>query len=182
MGRSKASLPFGGETLLERVLRIVAPQVDDVILAAAPAQSVPAGFGVVRDPGEGRGPLPALLRALPHVRHDCAFVVACDTPLLQPAIIAMLVRLSEGWEACVPLLEGVMMTTCAVYRPEAVLAAARREGDPFPSSLHGLVQKLRVRMVPPQQLREADPELLSFKPCNTPEEYRQALRLAGLAA
>jgi molybdopterin-guanine dinucleotide biosynthesis protein A len=181
MGQSKASLPFGSETLLERVVRIVAPQVEDVILAAAPSQSVPAGFDVVRDAGEGMGPLPALLGALPHVRHDCAFVVACDTPLLQPAIIPMLVGLSEGWDACVPLLDGVMMTTCAVYRPEAVLAAARCKDASFPSSLHGLVERLRVRMVQSQELRLADPELLSFKPCNTPEEYRQALQSAGLA-
>ena len=39
MGRDKASLPFGPETLVERVVRLVTPFVSDVVLAAAPGHS-----------------------------------------------------------------------------------------------------------------------------------------------
>jgi molybdopterin-guanine dinucleotide biosynthesis protein A len=181
MGRPKATLPFGSETLLERVLRLVAPHVDDIVLAAGPGQWVPGGWTVVRDTGEGLGPVPALIGALPHVRHTAAFVVACDIPLLQPAIIATLFELSAGWEACVPVVDGVEMTTCAVYRPAAVLAAARTAGADPPSSLRGLLARLRVRTVETEVLRRLDPDLLSFTPCNSPAEYRHALELAGLA-
>ncbi len=181
MGRSKATLPFGSETLLERVLRLVAPQVDDIVLAAGPGQQVPAGWDVVRDSGEGLGPVPALIGALSHVRHTAAFVVACDTPLLQPAIITTLFELSAGWDACVPVVDGVEMTTCAVYRPEAVLAASRTGGTSRPTSLRGVLAQLRVRAVDADAIRLPDPDLLSFTPCNTPDEYRRALRLAGLA-
>ena len=62
MGQDKASLPFGDETLLDRVLRLVATVADDVVLAAAPAQPVPAGVRVSRDATTGVGPLPALSR------------------------------------------------------------------------------------------------------------------------
>ena len=181
MGRPKASLPFGNETLLERVVRLIAPHVDDIVLAAGPGQQVPAGLDVVRDAGEGLGPVPALIGALSHVRHTAAFVVACDTPLLQPAIIATLVELSAGWDACVPVVDGVEMTTCAVYRPDAVLAAARNGGASPPSSLRGVLAQLRVRTVDTGVLRRLDPDLLSFTPCNSPSEYRRALELAGLA-
>jgi len=180
MGRTKAALPFGGETLLERVLRLVAPCVDDVVLAAGAGQRVPAGWDVVRDASDGLGPVPALLGALSHVRHAATFVVACDTPLLQPAIIARLVELSEGWDACVPVVGGVEMTTCAVYRADAVLAAVRDAGEPPPTSLRKLIAQLRVRSVDADALRAVDPDLLSFSPCNTPDEYRRALELAGL--
>jgi molybdopterin-guanine dinucleotide biosynthesis protein A len=181
MGRPKATLPFGDETLLERVVRLVAPHVDDIVLAAAPRQQVPAGYDVVRDASEGAGPVPALIGALFHVRHAAAFVIACDTPLLQPAIITTLVELSAGWDACVPVVDGVEMTTCAVYRPDAVLAALRAGGPTPPSSLRGVLAKLKVRIVDTDVLRRVDPDLLSFTPCNSPAEYRRALQLAGLA-
>jgi molybdenum cofactor guanylyltransferase len=181
MGRPKATLPFGHETMLERVVRLVSPCVDDIVLAAGPGQQVPAGLAVVRDPSEGLGPVPALIAALSQVRHAAAFVVACDTPLLQPALIATLFELSVGWDACVPVVNGVEMTTCAVYRPDAVLAAARAGKASPPSSLRGVLAQLRVRTVGSDVLRRLDPDLLSFTPCNSPDEYRRALELAGLA-
>ena len=181
MGRPKATLPFGNETLLERVVRLVATQVDDIVLAAGPGQPVPAGWHVVRDATEGSGPVPALIGALAEVRHAAAFVVACDTPLLQPDLIGMLFELSAGWDACVPVVDGIEMTTCAVYRPDAVLAAARAAGSSPPSSLRGVLAQLRVRAVEADVLRRLDPHLLSFTPCNSPADYRHALALAGLA-
>jgi molybdopterin-guanine dinucleotide biosynthesis protein A len=125
--------------------------------------------------------VPALIGALSHVRHPTAFVVACDTPLLQPDIIAALFDLSAGWDACVPIVDGVEMTTCAIYRPDAVLATARTGPPSEVSSLRAVLARLRVRTVEADALRLLDPDLLSFTPCNTPAEYRRALQLAGLA-
>jgi len=181
MGRPKADLPFGPETLLERVIRLVSPDVDDIVLAAAPGQHLPHGFPVVTDSLADQGPLPALVGALAHVRRDLAFVVACDTPLLQPGVAALLVELCSDWDAAVPVIDGVEMTTCAVYRREAVLAAEKRREASSVSSLRRLLSQLRTRRVEPEMLRSADPALLSFTPCNSPEEYQRALVLAGLA-
>lgn len=180
MGRDKASLPFGPETLLERVIRLVRSVMDEVVLAAGADQILPPGLPVVRDAAEGRGPLPALLSASAAVHGDHVFLVACDTPLLQPPLVRLLLDQARGWDACVPLIDGVPMTTCAVYRTSAVRAAA---GPPIVTggSLRSLLAGLRTLHVDEAALRKADPDLLSFLPCNTPEEYRHALALAGLS-
>ena len=60
------------------------------------------------------------------------------------------------------------MTTCAVYRPDAVLTAWRTGGASPPSSLRGVLAQLRVRSVDTDVLRRVDPDLLSFTPCNSP--------------
>jgi molybdopterin-guanine dinucleotide biosynthesis protein A len=180
MGRDKASLPFGRETLLERVVRLVRLVLDDVVVSAGDGQPVPAGCRVVRDPERGLGPVPALLQALGEVRHDRAFVVACDTPLLVPSLVSSLVDLSQGWDACVPVVEGVQMTTCAVYWAEAALRLGASAAPPGPRSLRALAAGLRTRFVPADELVAVDPGLRSFVPCNTPEEYRRALELADL--
>jgi molybdopterin-guanine dinucleotide biosynthesis protein A len=181
MGRPKPELPFGNESMLERILRLVAPHVDDIIIAAGPGQHLPAGWNVVRDAAEGMGPVPALLAAMPRAAHEVAFVIACDTPLLQPALIGALVERCAGWDACVPVVDGLEMTTCAVYRPAAVLAAAAAAGPAPPRSLRKLLTPLRVRRVHEDELRPLDPGLLTFTSCNTPDEYQHALVLAGLA-
>ena len=67
-----------------------------------------------------------------------------------------------------------------MYRRAALLEARSRFGEPRHGSLHAYVSLLRVRDVDEGTLRTADPDLASFLPCNTPEEYRALLRMAGL--
>jgi molybdopterin-guanine dinucleotide biosynthesis protein A len=69
MARDKAWLPFGDETLLARVVRIVSQCVPlgNVVVVAGMEQELPAipkELRVVRDMAPGRGPLPALLAGL----------------------------------------------------------------------------------------------------------------------
>ncbi|MHC4341273.1 MAG: molybdenum cofactor guanylyltransferase, partial [Planctomycetota bacterium] len=72
------------------------------------------------------------------------------------------------------------MTTSAVYSKEILpvasgLLAARRLRPLY------LVQAVEARIVTMEELRAVDPQLQSFRNCNTPEAYEQALRDAGLA-
>ncbi len=73
MGSSKALLPFGAETMLQRVVRLLGTVVSPIVVVAAPEQSLPelpASVIVTRDEREGRGPLEGLragLKALPRI-------------------------------------------------------------------------------------------------------------------
>jgi molybdopterin-guanine dinucleotide biosynthesis protein A len=180
MGTGKCALPFGPETMLERVARLVGQLTGDVVLAAAPDQQVPDRFAVSRDPAAGEGPLPGLLRAAAVLPTERVFVAACDVPLLQPALVTLLSDLSAGWDGAVPRLDGRRVPTCAVYQRSALLDARSRFGEPRHRSLHDYVSLLRIRDVDEHTLRAADADLISFLPCNTPEEYRTLLRMAGL--
>jgi molybdopterin-guanine dinucleotide biosynthesis protein A len=181
MGLDKAALPFGASSLLDRVLGLVQPYTADIVLAAAADQVVPAGFQVVRDSAPDAGPLPALLGALDVVSTDFVFVIACDTPLLQPTVIPLLASLCAGWDGAVPVVQDRRVATCAVYRVAALREAGAEFGNPRHRSLQHYLGVLRIREVPPEVLRTADPDLLSFVPCNTPEEYARALRIAGVS-
>src|SRR4051812_9886641 len=85
MGTSKALLPFGPETMLQRVVRILADVVSPIVVVAAIDQELPElprDVLLTRDEQQGRGPLEGLragLKALPtHV--DAAYVTSCDVP------------------------------------------------------------------------------------------------------
>lgn len=179
MGRDKLSLPFGHETMLARVLRAVRQVVTDIVLVAREGQPLPPGVEAVRDPAEGLGPLAAIGVGLAALHADRALVVACDMPLVRPALLRRLIELSEGWDACVPVVGGFAVPTCAVYRPAIgtltnELVAARQLK---PASLLG---RVRTRYVEADALRDVDPALESFRDCDTPDGYAEALRLAGL--
>src|SRR5688500_8328210 len=89
MGTSKALLPFGPETMLQRVVRLLGTVVSPIVVVSAPGQelpTLPAGIIVTHDEREARGPLEGLragLKALPDTI-DRAYVTSCDVPLLVP--------------------------------------------------------------------------------------------------
>jgi molybdenum cofactor guanylyltransferase len=179
MGSDKAALPFGPDTLLTRVVRAARAVAGDVVIVGDTSQSMPAGVRVVSDPIPGLGPLAALATGLASVGAERSLLVACDMPLLVPAVLRRLLDLTGDADACVPRVHGMPMTTCAVYtarvlpRAQAQLAAGTR-------SLRALLDDVSVRWVSAEDLRDLDPGLLSFWDCDTPEHYRAALRQAGL--
>ena len=180
MGRDKASLPFGPETLLARVVSRVRPAVSSVWLVAREGQLLPPGFTAARDAAEGLGPLAGIAAGLRAVKGTRAFVAACDMPFLRPALVTRLLDLSSAHDACVPLIDGIAMTTCAVYHRAVAdvadtLVAKRR------LRLRFLLDGVNTRYVTVDELADVDPGFESFRNCNTPESYAAALRDAGFA-
>ncbi len=186
MGRDKASLPFGGETMLVRTMRLVAGSIprEQIVLAAAVDQLLPPlpwAAPVIRDRKADQGPLPALidgLAALP-ANVSIAFVTACDVPWLQPALVEFLFgAIDPEIDAAVPRDGERLHPLTAVYRLSC-LAALRTYRDGGRSSLQGALRLpgFRLNELPVEQLRGVDPELRSLLNCNTPEEYQAALAL-----
>ena len=181
MGRDKASLPFGGETMLERVVRVVSAVTPEVVLAAREDQEVRGGLGAVARDRDGEiGPLAGIAAGLRAVRSERAFVSGCDAPFLSAGVVRRLLDLARGFDAAVPLVDGFHMTACAVYAKSCVPAAERLLAARRLRPLY-LVESMRARIVAPEELEDVDPELRCFRTCNTPEEYEAALREAGLA-
>jgi len=182
MGRDKASLPFGAETLLERIVGIVSPCVDCVWLVAREGQEIPSNkklqLQVARDPAEGLGPLAGLTAGLRAISAERAFVVSCDLPLLQEKLVVGLLDLATGLRAAIPIVDGHYVPTCAVYSKSLVpeldelLAAGERRP-------RAILKLPGVAAISEEEVRAFDPELQSFRDCNTPERYREALELAG---
>ena len=186
MGTDKALLPYGNETMLERVIRIVGSIVDPqqiVVVAAADQQlpSLPSAIKIVRDSEHYQGPLPALacgLAALPNI--DAAFVTGCDAPLLSPKLVEFLFAQLGVTDAVVPQDADRMYPLCAVYRT-AVLPAIVRQTTTDDRSLHGLISHLNANRIPVESFRTVDPQLNSLRNVNSHADYVAALAAAGLS-
>jgi len=184
MGSPKALLPFGAETMLQRVVRLLATVVSPIVAVAAPGQSLPElppAVIVTRDEQDGRGPLEGLragLKALPGAA-DAAYVTSCDVPLLVPGFVRRMIDLLDGHDIAVMEIDGFPHPLSAVYRRvtlphvEALLSQDRLR----PVFLFDAV---RTRRVQPAEMIAVDPQLLTLRNLNTREDYREALAIAGL--
>jgi molybdenum cofactor guanylyltransferase len=183
MGTSKALLPFGSETMLQRVVRILGEVVAPMVIVAAADQELPAlprDVIVTRDENEGRGPLEGLragLKALP-ANVDAAYVTSCDVPLLVPGFVHQILDLAEGYDIAVMEIDGFTHPLSAVYRRSALPHVERllAENRLRPVFLFEAVQTRRVR---PDEMT-ADPDLRTLRNLNTREDYARALVEAGL--
>lgn len=183
MGLPKATLPFGPEVMLQRVVRLLGGIVRPIVVVAAPGQELPplpAGVIVARDEREGRGPLEGLRAGLAAVRGhaDAAYATGCDVPLLVPGFVrAMIDRLGDA-DIAVPVEGEFPHPLAAVYRTSvlphiAALLAADRLRPAF------LFERVQTRRIPALELQPADPQLATLRNLNRPEDYLLALREAG---
>jgi len=185
MGRDKATLPFGPELMLQRVVRIVSEVVDpgSVVIVAAPGQrlpELPAEVIHTRDGRPGRGPLEGLaagFQALPP-GIDAVYATSCDVPLLVPQFVAAMFDHLGTYDIAVPTDGVYFHPLAAVYRPRvlSVIESLLAEDRLRPAFLFDAVPTARI---PVEQLRAADPALESLLNLNHPDDYHAALKRAG---
>jgi molybdopterin-guanine dinucleotide biosynthesis protein A len=183
MGASKALLPFGPETMLQRVVRLLNDVVAPIVVVAAADQELPplpGGVIVTRDEREGRGPLEGLragLKALPP-DVEAAYVTSCDVPLLVPGFVRQMFDLWRGHDIAVMEIDGFTHPLSAVYRREMLphVEALLEQDRLRPVFLFEAVNTRRVR---PEEMT-ADRDLATLRNLNTREDYERALAETGL--
>ena len=183
MGTPKALLPFGRETMLQRVVRLLSGLVSPIVVVAAVNQelpSLPAEVIVTRDEREGRGPLEGLragLKAMPS-GVAAAYVTSCDVPLFVPGFVQQMLELARGYDIAVVEIDGFTHPLSAVYRtgtlPHVEDLLSRDRLRPL-----FLFEAVSTRRVRPEEIT-TDPDLRTLRNLNTREDYERALVEAGL--
>lgn len=190
MGAAKAGLDFGGQSLLARVVGVLAPLVQPVVVVAAESQELPPlppGVLIARDTQPGRGPLQGIAGGLAAAAPfaAAAYVASCDAPLLEAAFVREILRrfvaAGPGCEIAVAAEGEFVQPLAAVYRTSLVeriqeLLAEERLRPLF------LMQALHTLRIPVEELRAVDPELRSLRNVNTPADYVAALAACGFTA
>ena len=186
MGTPKATLPFGPETMLQRVVRLLATVVAPIGVVAARDQvlpDLPENVIVARDEREQRGPLEGLragLKALPDSL-DLAYVTSCDVPLLVPGFVTRMIGLLAGDDIAVMEVDGFPHPLSAVYRRSTLprIESLLEQDKLRPVFLFDAARTRRVR---PEEMTSADPQLRTLRNLNTRDDYLAALADAGFAA
>jgi molybdopterin-guanine dinucleotide biosynthesis protein A len=185
MGQAKEMLPFGQETMLGRVARLLGEAVETTVVVAAPGQELPelpSSVILAHDRRPDRGPLEGLAAGLEVLgdRAEVVFLSGCDAPLLVPELVRRMFELSAGYQIVVPHVGGRDHPLAAVYRTtllpevEALLAADMLR----PAHLF---DRVGTRRITAEELADSDPGLGSLENVNSPEDYREMLKREALA-
>ncbi|HNR29743.1 MAG TPA: molybdenum cofactor guanylyltransferase [Candidatus Hydrogenedentes bacterium] len=169
MGVDKRLLLLDGEPMIQHIHRQVAPHFDELLIAGgADGQLAFLNARVVPDEVPGQGPLQGIASALAVSRHDLNFVIACDIPLVNLALLGALLREANDCDCAVPVTpDGRCEPLFAVYRKSA-LPAMRRALQAGERRVVAAFQYCRVKTVP-----LASPD--EIKNINTLDDYREFL-------
>lgn len=182
MGQDKASLPFGPELMLQRVVRLLSEVVDssDIVVVSAAGQILPLlppEIRVACDENPGRGPLEGLaagLKAMPdHV--EAVYATSCDVPLMVTGFVRAMFNHLGNHEIAVPVEGQFHHPLAAVYRPRVLTAVQQllNANRLRPRFLFDEVDTIEVHV---ESLREFDPTLSTLMNLNHPDDYEKALQ------
>jgi molybdopterin-guanine dinucleotide biosynthesis protein A len=172
MGRDKASLPFNGDTLLQRVIDSVQPIFTQTLISVRQHRAdiaLPQIYDVQSD----GGPLVGLISALEATTTSWAFVVACDMPFVVPAVIVQLSNFRAAHQAVIPVV-GEYAQPLAAFYARSCLPALQHSLESGNKSLIKALNALDVCYVAEDELLKFDPLLRSFIDLDTPQDVALA--------
>lgn len=147
LGRNKAEVVIAGKSMLERVVGVITPLFDDIVLAGAAAKPPDVGkVRVVEDEIPGVGPLGGLYTGLGAVRNPRAFCVACDMPLITRKLIRQLLRTHTEAAAVVFRIGGKLQPLCAIYA-KALRPLIQQQIEVGDYRLKGLLERIEPAFI-----------------------------------
>jgi molybdopterin-guanine dinucleotide biosynthesis protein A len=181
MGMEKAALRIGDEALLARIVRRLRLALPKVYVVGPPHLAALApGAPVIPDETPGIGPLGGLSTALAHAPSQRIFVMGCDMPFVEPALVRAMMRYAARYSGAdvvalrtprgLEPLHAVYAQTCATAIRERLDAADGK-------SLGALLERLHVKELPASEVARYDPSGRSTFNANSPEDWREALAI-----
>lgn len=177
LGQDKATAVVAGRPLLHWTAEAVGPLSDDVMVIHRIGQELggaPEGieWREVSDRRPDAGPLAGIEAALQASRHDVVVAVACDMPLVRPALVRAIAAACDGYDVAMPRLFEREQPLLAAYRRSclAVVGELLAEGD---GHIRAILPRLRSRRLERADLVAYDEDLVSFTNINYPEDLER---------
>jgi len=174
-GKNKAFIHFGNRRVIDNIYDVFRSVFDEIILVTnQPLSYLEWNVNIVTDIYPVRSSLTGIQAGLFYARTPFIFVTACDTPFLKKEMVEMIVSHIDP-RAAVVIPETVKGTEqlCAAYS-KTCLSLMERQIKEKKFQIKKIFEKIRVKKIPENRLRQADPELVSFFNINTEADYSKA--------
>ena len=168
MGFPKHQLVVDGRRVLNVLHERLAPLFVETLIVGQDIEDLPTGTRLVEDLYNIRAALVGIHAGLTASTTDLTFVVACDMPLVEPALVEYLLNQTHGFDVVVPIVRGYHEPLCAAYRRTCL--------EPIEGLIEVNVLKVSdcfahvtLRAVPEEELRQLDLKFHSFVNINHAE-------------
>ncbi len=190
LGQDKRKLRLWGEqgpTLLEHTLGVLVAFCDDLVVVLNDSEDwAHLGARLVSDVYPDAGSLGGIYAGLNAARNEYALVVAADMPLLSLDLLGAMLAKPRDYDALVPRSPepGKARNALdveplhAIYR-RTCLQPLRDTLDTGQRRIIAFLDRVRVTVIEPDELRRYDPHGHTFLNVNTPEELERVRGLLG---
>lgn len=176
MGRDKAALPFGEETMLSHLVRLYRPYFDLTAVSVNTAGRFETyGALEVVDRRPGDGPLAGLEAAFLDTGADLIFLTGTDLPLGDPALARHLMAVRGDHDVCLIRSAKGLEPLFAVYS-SACLGAVRKALEEGRRSMFHMLQQVNTLELSAESLPAFDVQRILTN-VNDPGEYERVLKL-----
>jgi len=183
LGRNKALEQVGRQPIISLVLETMTKLFSENIVVVADVLQgrilpIQGKAKVIQDSHPGKGSLGGVYTGLAACTNPWGMVVACDMPFLNVDLISHMVSLRQEHDAVVPVVDGQLETTHAVYSKACVpkIEARLKVND---LKISRFYEEVRVKYLPETEIGWFDPEGLSFFNINTQKDLDRARALAS---
>ena len=163
-GIAKHELVIGGESIITRQLRVLAPLVAEIVISGADV----AGYRTVHDAVPGAGPLAGIAAGLGACATPWLLVVACDMPYLTTDLLRQMIDAADACDAVGVRAAGLPEPLlCVLHARTREVVARRLAARRFKAS--GLLTDEGLRVA---WLDDPDPHALVN--INSPKDIRES--------
>ncbi len=179
-GKNKAFIHCGGKRILDRVYDVLQTLFDEIILVTNdPIPYLEWDLKIVADLFPFRSSLTGIHAGLFYATNPFAFVTACDTPFLKKALVQKILDETDPKaDLTIPETKAGLEPLCAVYSKKTL-----NKIEPYLIQEKVKIIRVfgtkRVKKIPENLLRQADPDLVSFFNINAPDDLKEAEEIAA---
>ncbi len=175
MGADKAKLRLAGQSFVERIANELGAVTSSVRLVGGKPDTARINLQTLPDVFPGWGALGGVHAAISACDAEWAMVVACDFPFVTQALFTKLAGVRADFEAVAPIQgDGIAQPLCTLYRVDPCRRVAERFINSGERKPLALLQSVKTRWVPFDEVRGLKGADRFFDNINTPEDYLRA--------
>ncbi|MBF0119866.1 MAG: molybdenum cofactor guanylyltransferase [Desulfobacterales bacterium] len=169
-GNNKAFFNIHNKRIIDYIYETFKSEFQDIILVTNdPISYFDLDLKIVTDLFPVRSALNGIYAGLFYIKTDYAFFTACDTPFLKKDMIKTIIsEIKVGIDIIIPETSNGREPLCAVYSKRC-LKPIKEQLEKNIFKVESFFNKVRVKKIPENILREHDPDLISFYNINNPE-------------
>lgn len=181
MGMDKRHLSVHGKPLLDRVTSVLLELFPEVLLVLAEEDISRQDdrMRIVTDLIPDCAAVGGLYTGLHHSRYPRVFVVACDMPFINPAVIELFLQKIDATDIVMAQLVTGLQPLHGLYSKQC-LPILKEMIDARDLRLQNIADKqgLTVYRVSEAEIKRLDPQLLSFLNLNSPADLELANKIS----
>lgn len=176
MGRNKALIKIGQQTILERIIVATGQLTPSETILITNTPDIYADFALpmLSDIVPDRGALGGIYTALYQSKTQYTLVIACDMPFVSADVLRLLLAQADDFDAIVPTVKGYPQGLHALYS-HTCLDIIRQRIETNRLKVSDMYDDLQVKFLDEQAISQVDRSGIALMNVNTPEDLAHAL-------